>query len=191
MIKLTTLLREIGAKLGGEGSVKPFDSTRMSKGEEENPVKYKFKTDSGTVYRVYIHKHPYRGTVDYEVAFGALTDSEYPDYSYEVNDMKSLFRVMATVIEVVKKEMEEDTKEERDERGELVKAGREVKSIQMEPSKRLIRVPGDSGAHKFDKSDMRRYNLYMAYIEKNMPPGSKVNSTEDGSVIRVDLPTEG
>ena len=171
-------IREIG-----ETTAKPYPLTRKEQ-DFIDIANYGFKTDSGTEYVVRIQKEDSpseRGTVEYEVAFYTSVEGvRSPDYSREVNDPKNLYRVMATVVAAVKQEIAEDGKQRIP-----------VSALQIEPSKRIIRQPGSSGAYKFDTSDMRRYKLYTAYIEKNMPPGSKVKSLPDGSVIRVTLPTEG
>ena len=61
--------------------------------------------------------------------------------------------------------------------------------IVIEPTKREIMTPGSAGP-VYDKADTRRADVYMRFIEKQMPPGAKVRTTADKSRIEILLPTE-
>ena len=179
MIKLTTLLREIG-----ENTSTPYPVTRMD-GDDELAM-FAFKTDSGTAYQIAITKEP--GFNDageealiYQIAFGVVDAADYKtmgadtDYNAEVNDPKNMYRVMATVIDTLKKEIAIDEE-----------YFHPVHAIWMTPSKRQVDDPnGEEGETIDDWTDNRRKNFYMAYIKKNMP-GARVQ--EKGNHIWVYLP---
>jgi len=203
MIKLATLLREIG-----ENTANPYPFSAVELYVDLST--YAFETDSGITYRVYIEKErKYKSVIhktislgsdiEYDVAFAAVNFGEKdkeltkkgivrPDYDVEVNDPKNLFRVMATVIDIVKKEIAKDETGKRDdETGETIRKASKVRRISMKPSKRKIKEPG-SGITMDDPSDDRRKNLYAAFIKKNAPEGSTVK--ELGRELVIDLPEQ-
>lgn len=203
MIKLATLLREIG-----ENTSKPYPFSAVELYVDLST--YAFETDSGITYRVYIEKErKYKSLihktlslgsdVEYDVAFAAVNFGEKDkeltkkgivraDYDVEVNDPKNLFRVMATVIDILKKEIAKDeTGKHDDETGETIRKASRVRRISMTPSKRKIKEPG-SGITVDDPSDNRRRNLYMAYIKKNMPEGAELETW--GKHLIIVLPEE-
>ena len=167
-MKLRDILREIGE---ATSSPYPLDLTVRTEGLD----KYEFATDSGNEYSVFIEKDTDGGQTDYDVAFSVMERGRvmFPghrpgksiNFEKEVNDPKNIFRVMATVLEAIKRSMQRDEKS-----GET-----RVARIIMNPTKR-------------DKSDTRRTALYKKYIEKQMPPGTKVYTEPDGSRIQVELP---
>jgi hypothetical protein len=203
MIRLKDILNEIG-----ENTSKPYPFSPVELYVDLST--YAFETDSGITYRVYIEKErKYKSVIhktlslgsdiEYEVAFAAINFGEKdkaltkrgvvrPDYDVEVNDPKNLFRVMATVIDVLKKEIAKDETGKRDdETGETIRKASKVRRISMKPSKRKIKEPG-SGITMDDPADDRRKNLYAAFIKKNAPEGSTVK--ELGKELVIELPEE-
>ena len=177
MIKLATLLREIG-----ENTAEAYTARKVE--IKEDRTKYSFETDSGLTYRVVIAKTiqdldsegNLNNEVAYDVSFGVVNFVDKEDYDAEVNDPKNLFRVMATVINVTKEEITED---------ETVN-GKKVVAIYITPSK--TKKDKNTGEITYDPSDYRRYKLYRALIEKNAPLGSTVE--EVGSQLVINLPEE-
>jgi hypothetical protein len=169
-MKLIHILREIG-----ETTAKPYPLTKLD--ESVYYVTWGFKTDSGAEYKIVIGKNFRAEDPDSEeerdeneleflVSFGVVSKGTL-DFEAEFKDVKNLFRVMATVIKAVKITIEDEADE----------SGIPVTRIIMEPTKR-------------DKADSRRANLYMRFIEKQMPAGAKVTQLAGGERIQIDLPTE-
>ena len=199
MIKLATLLREIG-----DNTAKPYTFRMVELKEYES--KYSFETDSGITYRVIIAKtsidFDWEGDlgneISYDVSFAVVNFGEKDkeltkrgvvkmDFETEVNDPKNLFRVMATVIDITKKEIAKDETEKKDEEtGETIKQAKKVMAIYITPSK--TKKDPDTGETVYDPSDNRRDRLYRAFIEKNAPLGSNVE--EAGKELVINLPEE-
>ena len=188
MIKLGDILKEIG-----ENTAKPYPVRAVEL--QEDLSKYAFETDSGLTYRVVIAKtivdFDWQGNlgneVAYDVSFAVVNFGEKDkeltkrgvvnmDYDAEVNDPKNLFRVMATVIDVTKKEIKEDE----------TLNGKKVTAIYMTPSK--TKKDPESGETVYDPADYRRYKLYRAFIKNNAPIGSSVEDA--GSETVINLPEE-
>jgi hypothetical protein len=96
-------------------------------------------------------------------AFGVEGKDNAYDYKSVVNNDK-MYRVMATVISIIKQVLAKFEKE-----------GEYIRQIWIDPSKNF-------------EEDTRRARLYTAYIKKNMPKGSKLEIPEDMSYIKVILP---
>ena len=181
-MKLRDILREIG-----ETTAKPYSLTKVD--DSVYYVIYEFQTDSGTKYKIIIGKN-FRGEdpeseeerdeneLEFSVSFGSV-DQGSVDFAAEFKDVKNLFRVMATVIKATKIAIEDEADE----------SGIPVTKIIIEPTKREIQTPG-SPVPVYDKADTRRADLYMKYIQKQMPAGAKVRTTADKSRIEILLPTE-
>jgi len=190
MIKLATLLKEIG-----ENTANPYPFSAVELYPDMS--RYAFETDSGIVYRVINRKLSSGSDIQYDVSFAVVNfkDKESTkkgevnlDYKVEVNDPKNLFRVMATVIDIIKKDISEDETEKRDdETGDITKKAKKVRKIYMTPIKRQIKEPG-SRITMDDPSDYRRYKLYRAFIKNNAPIGSSVEDA--GSETVINLPEE-
>jgi hypothetical protein len=73
---------------------------------------------------------------------------------------------MATVVQITKKEVEISKQRNQS-----------IKMIRIEPSKNF-------------ENDTRRANLYMAYIKKHMPKGSRVEVSPDLKQIEIILPKQ-
>jgi len=165
-MKLVKLLNEIIQEVG-EGNLRPYDTT--SRTETKYGSNIKFKTDSGEKYKVTIDKDPdnyfEENRFDYDISFGTESlEFDRVDYEREVNKGE-LFRVMATVLGIIKKEIELDKAKNNT-----------IETIFISPTKRSTE-DGDK-----DYSDLRRSNLYQSYIEKNKPKGSTVYVSDNGDI---------
>ena len=136
MIKLKDILNEVG-----EGTATP----------------YKFKFKKSTFGRTVLHKErSYAFTTDsnleYEVSLTSLKTDLYVsfktvtgDYS-DVTNKGEQFKIMATVIAIIKADIEFLAKEE-------------------DPPVKVIKFAPE----KADDNDDRRANFYKAYIQKQLP----------------------
>lgn len=97
------------------------------------------------------------------VEFGVEGDSKSYDYVSVVNNDK-MYKVMATVIQIVKELI-----------SEFDNMGHYVREIWIDPSRNF-------------EGDTRRSRLYKAYIQKNMPEGSDLEIPDDMSYIKLTLP---
>lgn len=186
-MKLIDILREIGSTSDKSIDLSLPSTYRgsMNAGRSEF-LEYKFSTDSNT-YKVTVQKKPYEGSRKYfslGVAFGVESKEDPRDTEFEVetNDVKNLFKVMNTVVKIVFEI--KDRIEYQDPEEKTKPTGKIVKRIEFEPTKR--KVTDKSGEQVDDKSDERRANLYIAYLEKQLP-GKKVYSTANKSKVWVDL----
>jgi len=153
MIKLANILKEIG-----DATSTAPDTSKKSKWGRTL-----FKTDKND-YEVQIDKsvEPNTNKMTYEVSFGVLNQWGAASFLTTVGDYKNMFKVMAGVVNAIKREAVEDQK-----------AGYEVKKIGF-------------SAVKESEGDSRRKDFYMAYVKKLMPAGSEV--TETGDKVEVTLP---
>jgi hypothetical protein len=132
------------------------------KDEGDSFITYTFKTDIGTNYRIVILKDyldPDSEELIYIISFGVDKPGSV-DFEGEVGDYKNIYRVMATVVKAVK-----DT---------IAQEELPVTKLEINPTKK-------------NAEDKRRLNLYMKYIEKQMPVGSSV-WTDGSESILVSLP---
>lgn len=166
--KLYDLLESIMQEVG-ENTAEPYETTRT--GVFLTEAKYSWKTDEGVEYVLYIVKNAdFTGRGDdrdlyYSVEFGIWTNNIYVDYgaTSKTTQTGNLRRVMATVIDCIKKEIALDN----------AKSGITVRQISIEPTKE-------------DETDERRAKLYLSYVEKNKPEGSTVSYEDDK--IKITLP---
>lgn len=155
-MKLIQLIKEIG-----DSSAKPYPYHRMGKNVEFNTFIYEFDAEAGE-YQVDIEKRDLKdGTLRYDIGYGLKDDSTLSgvDYRSETN-MGELFNVMATVVNIVKDEIE------LDEANEYY-----VTKLSFSPT-------------KASENDTRREKLYLAYI-KNFFPNSTVTSNEYEVVVTL------
>jgi len=136
---------------------------------DEEVYKMEFTTESDTNYVVIISKIDRNEDniwrMDIEFGVENESEGEFPasyDYKSVVNKGE-MYKVMATVVKAVKKEIEDSTNK-----------GQNIVTVRIEPSKNF-------------ENDSRRSNLYMAYIQKNMPKGSTVQVSKDLRQIEIDL----
>lgn len=147
MIKLKSILKEVG-----EGTAKPYKYSVEFEDDEE--VKYNFQTDSGLKYEISLFQAP-RSRTNHRLVVAFKTQTG--NYE-ELTNKGEQFRIMATVVDAIKKY--------------LVKAPK-VSDISFTPAK-------ETG------NDDRRATLYKAYIAKQLP-GSEIRIFSDGRYI-VELP---
>lgn len=165
MIKLVYLLKEIGDTL-----LKPYTYTRKSiknRGIFENfKSVFNWVTENNVKYVAFIDKNKNEDHKSWRYAadFGIGTANN-PYFSVTSKDTKTgnIFRIMATMTDIIKKELEIDAKENR-----------YIKYIDISPT------------GEFKAKDNRRLHLYSEYIKKNMPLGSKITIT--GRKIKITLP---
>jgi hypothetical protein len=173
-MKLLKILKEVISEIGDTTNVDTYMYSKTPEFEDHDEEVYKmeFTTESDINYVVIISKIDRNEDNIWrmDIEFGVENESEggFPasyDYKSVVNKGE-MYKVMATVVKAVKKEIEQSTKK-----------GQNIVTVRIEPSK------------NFEK-DTRRANLYMAYIEKNMPKGSEIQVQDDLSNIKVILPKQ-
>jgi hypothetical protein len=159
----------------GDGSSKAFPWQY----HEEHPAAdsqdfgYTFKTDKGDYYVSFVHA----GTNEWDLAFGPLGSSSSFNISqsanYGVVTGIGAFRVMATVVEIVKDFLDSTFDmhiNDKDLYGEMEHA--------LEPKKISFNTTKEKG--RSEKEDSRRSNLYKAYIQKQVP-GARVERQPSGA----------
>jgi hypothetical protein len=168
MIKLIDILAEVG-----EGTAQKYNWSYSGKNasSDYDILNYDFKTDSGVNYFVTLvaGNEALNSINDFEmtVSFGVGNKGSLkskvgigkPSYTKVVNKGE-LFRVMATVVDIVKDGMERMKKEEKP-----------IKYIIFKPEKEKETETG------FKQSD-QRLKLYLAYLKQNM---DQIQSIEQGS----------
>jgi hypothetical protein len=170
-MKLTKILDEVMSEIGDTTNVDTYMYSKIPELEtyDEEVYKMEFTTESDTNYVVIISKIDRNEDNIWrmDIEFGVENESEggFPasyDYKSVVNKGE-MYKVMATVVKAVKKEIEDSTNK-----------GQNIVTVRIEPSKNF-------------ENDSRRANLYMAYIQKNMPKGSTVQVSKDLRQIEIDL----
>jgi hypothetical protein len=170
-MKLLKLLNEILQETGDITNIKTYVTTPKTydtsyKDSEVNSVY--FTTDSKTRYYIILDKTDDKQDNNWTitVSFAAKPAGSTKFDVNAVVNKGELYKVMATVIKEVLKELEESQKK-----------GQHIAQILIKPSKNF-------------QEDTRRANLYIVYLEKNMPIGSKVTHSADKEEIRVQLPNK-
>lgn len=149
-------------------------------------LNYSFETDSGIKYSVGIKKdmkgsdpeddrRDYDGNLQLSITFG-VGDLGSVDTEIEFKDTKNLFRVMATVIQIVQKVLADHKRTAQVQKVLSNHQGTEITRLKIEPTKRY-------------RGDNRRANLYKTYLAKYTKkyyPGAEI-SEKYGKII-VDLP---
>jgi hypothetical protein len=165
MIKLIDLLAEVG-----EGTAQKYSWSLNSKDDKGDYIimEYGFTTDSKVKYFVIlvIGREPLVSSNDYEmtVSFGvgnkpslkAKVGMAKPSFTKVVNKGE-FFRVMATVVDIVKNAIEVMKEDDRP-----------IKYIIFKPEKEKETETG------FEQSN-QRLQLYLAYIKKNMEHVQSIN----------------
>jgi len=159
------LLQEIGDTTNIEPYLYSIDPIRNvgPKYDDEEDYEASFETKSNTKYKAYIFKNSRdKGeTWKMEVEFGVV-DKQGFSYDHKATVNKGeVYKVMATMVKIIKDVLDQ-TKEK----------GQYIKSIVIEPGKSF-------------EGDERRANLYKAFINKNMPKGSKISTAKDLSYIKI------
>jgi len=167
MIKLINLLAEVG-----EGTAQKYSWSLTSKENTSDYImmEYGFVTDSNMKYFVLLNisNDPLTSSDDYEmtVSFGvgakpsikAKVGMAKPSFTKVVNKGE-LFRVMATVIDIVKNAISVMKEEDRP-----------IKYIIFKPEKEKETETGYTQSNQ-------RLQLYLAYIKKNMEHVQAINTT--------------
>jgi hypothetical protein len=171
-MKLTKILESIRLQETGEIDFKkaktyattPKTYDKVHQYAEVNSVY--FTTDSETRYYIILEKidHNQDNNWSMTVEFAAKILGSTKFNSKAVVNKGELYKVMATVIKEINKELEESKVKDQN-----------ITEIIINPSKNFA-------------EDERRANLYLAYIKANMPKGSKVTHSADKEEIRVILP---
>ena len=142
-MKHLKLFEELINEIGDAGA-KPYKWRRM---DRRYDTYYIFTTDSGLEYQVMTEfgSGEDRNTLLIEYGVEVITKQGNKSIDYElVTNRGELFRIMATVVDVVQ---------------EFMKNHPEVKYIEFEGSKNKA-------------GDQRRNKLYMQYIKKHLKPKS-------------------
>ena len=162
MIKLRDILKEIG-----EGSSKPYKYKFDS--QDGNDIMYTFTTEeSKTDYEVDLFMYT-QETYAQQYGVANADKIKFPamdisfrqaggDYDEETNTNEQ-YRIMATVVAISKEMLSKQPK---------------ITTLLYAPT-------------KADKDDMRRANLYKAYIQKQLP-GSTVSSINKNGKYIIELP---
>lgn len=167
MIKLLDILAEVG-----EGTAQKYNWSYSGKeaNNDYDILNYDFKTDSGVRYFVTLvaSNEPLNAADDFEmtVSFGVGDKGPLkskvglgkPSYTKVVNKGE-IFRVMSTVVDVVKDGINRLKEEEKP-----------IKYIIFKPEKEKETETG------FKQSD-QRLKLYLAYLKQNM---DQIQSIEQG-----------
>ena len=139
-MKHLKLFEELINEIGDAGA-KPYKWRRM---DRRYDTYYLFTTDSGLEYQVMTELGS-GDTLTVEYGVEVITKQGNKSVDYElVTNRGELFRIMATVVDVVQ---------------EFMKKNPEVKYIEFEGSKNKA-------------GDQRRNKLYMQYIKKHLKPKS-------------------
>ena len=139
-MKHLKLFEELINEIGDAGA-KPYKWRRM---DRRYDTYYIFTTDSGLEYQVMTELGS-GDTLTVEYGVEVITKQGNKSVDYElVTNRGELFRIMATVVDIVQ---------------EFMKKNPEVKYIEFEGSKNKA-------------GDQRRNKLYMAYIKKHLKPKS-------------------
>ena len=139
-MKHLKLFEELINEIGDAGA-KPYKWRRM---DRRYDTYYIFTTDSGLEYQVMTELGS-GDTLTVEYGVEVITKQGNKSIDYElVTNRGELFRIMATVVDVVQ---------------EFMKKNSEVKYIEFEGSKNKA-------------GDQRRNKLYMQYIKKHLKPKS-------------------
>lgn len=174
-MKLIKILEEVMSEIG-DASAKPYPYEKT--GGQKDHRRYRFVTDSNdskeeTIYQVdleeikpegklnrvlYKLKGEYKDQIKLEVSFSVI-DLGTMSQQYYVTNKGELYRVMSTVIAIVKEDLENHPY---------------IKKITFKSSSRENK---DTGPNK-----NARTSLYLKYI-KNHFPNAKVNTEPDGSVV--------
>ena len=175
-MKLTKILENVISEIGDTTNVETYKTTWWNNKAfdfDDSSITYRVNFATGTEktdnkYNVYLEllkSDPFYDKESWllDVSFGVEGEDEIVDYKSVVNNDK-MYRVMATVVQIIKELIAELSKEDKF-----------IRQIWIDPSKNF-------------EGDNRRVRLYKAYIKKNMPAGSDLEIPDDMSYIKVTLP---
>jgi hypothetical protein len=168
-MKLTKILKEVMSEIGDTSNIETYNTSLETKYHDYDEQQFvvRFTTENDTKYAVYIFKQTLDEgeTWSMLIEFGVEGENNSYDYS-AVTNKGEMYKVMATIVKIAKEMIAKSKKE-----------GQYIREIVIEPSKNF-------------EDDTRRTNLYRAFIEKNMPQGSKIQVQDDLSNIKVILPKQ-
>lgn len=168
-MKLKDILKEIG----GEGDYGPKPTLKRS---DKDGARYEFDIASRN-YAVNIVKGRTKsGFGTFDVLFGILNQNgEIDTETDKVNDYENLLKVLGSVAQAIKMEMENYEEE----------TGAEVRRLLINPSRRKIK--NKYGQEIEDPTDTRRENLYKNYVQKKFPGSVPIGT---GHEIQFILPSK-
>ena len=168
-MKLTKILEEVMSEVGDTSNIETYNTSLETKYHDYDEQQFvvRFTTEKDTKYAVYIFKQTLDEgeTWSMLIEFGVEGENDSYDYS-AVTNKGEMYKVMATIVKIAKEMIAKSKKE-----------GQYIREIIIEPSKNF-------------EDDTRRTNLYKAFVEKNMPQGSKIQVQDDMSNIKVILPKQ-
>ena len=176
MIKLKDILKEIG---DGSSKAFPWEYHKDHPAADSQDFAYTFKTDKGDYYVSFVHA----GTNEWDLAYGPLgSSSSYnipQSANYGVVTGVGAFKVMATIIEIVKDFLDYTYKAYIDDKNLFG---------EHEPKKISFNTTKEEG--RSEKEDSRRSNLYKAYIQKQVPQArvERQPSGAQGDAYIIHLP---
>lgn len=158
MIKLKDLIQEIG---DGSSKAFPWQYHEEHPAADNQDFGYTFKTDKGDYYVSFTLS----GNNEWDLAFGPLGSSSSYNISqsanYGVVTGIGAFRVMATIVEIVKDFLDSTYDRYIDDKNIY------IDNDKLEPKKISFNTTKETG--RSEKEDSRRSNLYKAYIQKQVP----------------------
>ena len=172
MIKLKDILLEIG---DGSSKAFPWQYHEEHPDADSQDFVYTFETQQGT----YIAMFTLSGDSEWDLAFGKGGGGT--DTNFGAVTGVGAFRVMATIIEIIKDFLQYTYKAHVEDK-ELYTLGSTV------PNKISFNTTKEPG--RSEKEDSRRSNLYKAYIQKQVP-GARVEkqlSGAHGDAYTITLP---
>jgi hypothetical protein len=165
MIKLKDILYEIG---DGSSKAFPWEHHEDHPAADSQDFAYTFKTDKGDYYVSFTLS----GDNEWDLAFGPLGSNSSNwgiDVNYGVVTGVGAFKVMATIVEIVKDFLDYTYKAYIDDKNLFG---------ETEPKKISFNTKKEEG--RSADEDSRRSNLYKAYIKKQLP-GARVERQSFGS----------
>ena len=150
----------------GDLSVEPYPFKLQAAFHGDDQYFYEFTTDSGLRYYVGFDNDKLlgKGALPWNIVFDVGDDG-----STEMTNENEPLKIMSTIVAVIKKFI--DTPEYHEGNLKFVFEG----------------IP-KSGSIDSTWLPTKRTNLYMKFLQKNMPPGTKVEQV--GNVVKFEVPSE-
>jgi len=165
MTKLMPMLKEIG---DGSSKAFPWQYHEEHPAADSQDFGYTFKTDKGDYYVSFTLS----GNNEWDLAFGPLGSSSSQSANYGVVTGVGAFRVIATIVEIVKDFLDSTYDTYIDDKNIY------IDNDKLEPKKISFNTTKETG--RSEKEDSRRSNLYKAYIQKQVP-GARVERQPSGA----------
>ncbi len=154
MIKLKDILKEIG---DGSSKAFPWKYHKEHPSANSQDFAYTFKTDKGNYYVSFT----LADSNEWDLAFGLVKSNSSSwgiDASYDVVTGVGAFKIMTTIVEIVKDFLDYTYKTYIDDKNLFG---------ETEPKKISFNTKKEEG--RSEDEDSRRSNLYKAYIQKQVP----------------------